>query len=82
MAQLSFNPFKEESEGVNVSVDDRKKIWKKHMEKLINVENEWSDRIDASNVEGAVRRIEVEEVRCAMNYMKIGKANKSSGIAI
>ena len=52
---------------VNVSVDDRKKIWKKHMEKLMNVENEWSDSIDASKVDGTARRIEVEEVRCAMN---------------
>ena len=25
-------------------MDDRKKIWKEHMEKLMNVENEWSDR--------------------------------------
>ena len=32
------------------------------MEKLINVENEWSDSTDASNVQGAVSRIEVEEV--------------------
>ena len=32
------------------------------MEKLMNVENEWSDRIDTSKVEGAVRRIEVDEV--------------------
>ena len=48
----------------------------------MNVENEWSDSIDASNVDGAVRRIEVEEVRCAMNRMKIGKASEPSGVAI
>ena len=41
------------------------------MEKLVNVENEWSDGIDANKVKGAVRRIEVEEVQCAMNGMKI-----------
>ena len=45
------------------------------MEKLMNAENEWS--IDDSKVEGAVRRIEVEEVQCAMNQMKIGKASGS-----
>ena len=45
-----------------MSVDDRKKIWKEHIEKLMNVENEWSDSIDTSKVEGAVRRIEVDEV--------------------
>ena len=48
----------------------------------MNVENEWSDSIDASKVEGAVRRIEVEEVRCAMSRMKIGKASGPSGIAL
>ena len=46
------------------------------MEKLMNVENKWSETIDASKVEGAMRAIEVEEVRCAMNRMKIGKASE------
>ena len=54
---------------VKVSVDDREKIWNEHMEKLITVENEWSDSNDASKVEGAVGRIEVEEVRCALDSM-------------
>ena len=52
------------------------------MEKLMNVENEWSDSIDSSKVEGAVRRIENEEVRCAMNHTKIRKASGPSGVAI
>ena len=29
-----------------------------------------------------MRRIEIEEVRCAMNRMKIGKASGPSGVAI
>ena len=37
---------------MKVSVDDGKKIWKEHMEKLMNVENEWSDSINDSKVEG------------------------------
>ena len=48
----------------------------------MNVENEWIDNIDASKVESAVRRIEVEEVWCAMNRMKIGKASGPSGVPI
>ena len=51
------------------------------MEKLMNVEIEWSDSIDASKVKGTVRRIEVEEVQCAMNHMNIGKASGPSGVA-
>ena len=74
--------LKDESVAVKVSVDDRKKICKEHMEKLINVEREWSHSIDASKVEGPVRRIEIEEVQCAMNCMKIGKASWPSGVAI
>ena len=52
------------------------------MEKLMNVENEWSDSIDDSKVEGAVMRIVVEEVRCAMNRMKIWKTSRPFTVAI
>ena len=45
------------------------------MEKLVTVESEWNDSIDASKVEGAVRRIEVEEFWCAMYRMGIRKAS-------
>ena len=79
---VEISCLKDESGVVKVSVDDQKKIWKEQMEKLTNVENEWSDSIDASKVEGAVRRIEVEEVGCAMNRMKIGKASGPSGVAV
>ena len=37
--------LKDESGAVKVSVDDQKKIWKEHMEKLMNVENKWCDGI-------------------------------------
>ena len=52
---------------------ERKSGMKEHMEKLMNVENEWSDSIDVSKVEDSVRRTEFEEVRCAMNLTKIRK---------
>ena len=45
------------------------------MEMLMNVEIEWGDSIDAGKEEGAVKRIEVEEVQCAKNCMKIKKAS-------
>ena len=60
---VGISCLKDESGAVKVSMTDRKKIWKEHIEKLMNVEDEWIDSIDASKVEGAVRRIEVEEVR-------------------
>ena len=48
----------------------------------MNVENKWSDSIDASKVEKAVTRIEAEEVWCAVHRIKIGKARGPSGVAI
>ena len=58
------------------------KIWKEHMEKLMNVENEWSDYIDTSKVEGALRRIVIEEVQCAVSRIKNGKASGPPGVAL
>ena len=74
--------IKDENRTVKVSVDDQKKIWKKHMKKLMNVENEWSDSIDASKVEGTVRKVDIEEVQCAMNHIKFRKASGPSVVAI
>ena len=67
---------------VIVSMDDRKKNWKEHMERLMSIEGEWSDGIEASKVKGAVKRTEVEEVQFAMNPTKIQKASGSPGVAI
>ena len=38
------------------------------------------DNIDASKVEGAVRRIEAEGVWCAINHTKIEKAGEPFGL--
>ena len=45
-------------------MDDRKKIWKEHIEKLMNVENESSDSTDASKIEGAVSILRLK--RCGV----------------
>ena len=72
--------IKDESGVVKVNLDDGKKIWKEHMEKMMNVKNEWSDSIDASKVKGTMTTIEIEEVGCTMNQMKIGKVSGPSGV--
>ena len=46
---------KEETGAVKVSVDDQKEIWKEHMGKVMNVENECSNSTDTNKVVGAVR---------------------------
>ena len=53
-----------------VSEKDRGNLWKDHMEKIMNVENELDQIVDADMVEGVTDK----EVMEAMNKMKLGKA--------
>ena len=57
-----------------VSEKDRGKLWKELMEKIMNVENEWDQMVEADMVEGPVEGVTDEEVMEAMNKMKLGKA--------
>ena len=49
-----------------VSEKDRGKLWKEHMEKMMNVENEWDQMVEADMVEGPVKGVTDEEVMEAM----------------
>ena len=60
--------------------DDIAEVWKKHMEGVMNVENDWDGLIDASVVEGPIRRFEREEIKEALNDLRCGKAGGVSGI--
>ena len=57
-----------------VSEKDRGKLWKDHMEKIMNVENEWDQGAIADMVQEPVEEATYEEVMEAMNKMKLGKA--------
>ena len=59
---------------------DRGKLWKKHMEKILNVENEMDQMAETDMVEGPVEEVTYEEVMKAMNKMKLGKAAVPSKI--
>ena len=63
-----------------VSEKDLGKLWKDHMEKIMNVENEWDQMAEADMVEGPVQEVTYEEVIKAMNKMKFGKAAGPSEI--
>ena len=63
-----------------VSEKDRGKLWKEHMEKIMNVEYEWDQKVEADMVEGPVEGVTDEEVMEAMNKMKLGKAAGSSEV--
>ena len=57
-----------------VSEKDRGKLWKDHMEKIMNVENKWDQMAEADMVERPLEEVTYEEVIKAMNKMKLGKA--------
>ena len=56
---------------LNFSEKDRRKVWKKHMERIINEENEWDQNVKAELVEGPVERVSREEVVKAIRKMKV-----------
>ena len=62
-----------------VSEKDRRKLWKEHMEKIMNVENE-SDQMVEDIVEGPVDGVTDEEVMEAINKMQLGKADGPSEV--
>ena len=57
-----------------VSEKDRGKLWKEHMEKIMDVGNEWDQVVEADVVEGPVKVITDKEMMEAVNKMKVGKA--------
>ena len=63
-----------------VSEKDRGKLWKEHMEKIMNVKNEWDQMVEADMVERPVEEITDEEVMEAINKMKLGKTAGSSEV--
>ena len=58
-----------------VSDDDgMKNIWRKYMEKLLNVENDWDGEVDFPEVMWPRCLILEEEIAAAIKGLKIGKA--------
>ena len=41
---------------------DRAKIWKEHMEKIMNEENEWDNMVETDVVEGPVEKMACNEI--------------------
>jgi len=60
---------------------DRGKIWKDHMEEIMNVENEWDHRTEVDVVEGPIEKLPVEEMVKAIRAMKLGKTAGPSEVS-
>ena len=63
--------MKDKDGRIVVNEKDRWKLWKEHMEKVFNEENNWDQMAEADMVEGPVEGVTYEKV---MNKMKLGKA--------
>ena len=61
--------------------EDRAKIWKEHMEKIMNEENEW-DRMVENDLVEPVEKVVRDEIVKAMQSMKSGKATGTSEVSV
>ena len=61
---------------------DRAKIWKEHMEKIINEENKWDRMVETDLVEGPVEKVVCNEIVEAIQSMKSGKATGTSEVSV
>ena len=62
--------------------EDRATIWKEHMEKIMNEENEWDHMVETDVVEGPVEKVARNEIVEAMQKMKSGKATGTSEVSV
>ena len=62
--------------------EDRAKIWKEHMEKIMNEENEWDCMVETDVVEGSVEKVAHNEIVTAMQKMKSEKATGPSKVSV
>ena len=59
--------------------DGMKNIWRKYMEKLLNVEIDWDGEVDCPEVMGPCCLISEEEVAAAIKGLTMGKAAGPTG---
>ena len=55
---------------IGFNQEDRCKIWKEHMERIMNEENAWDHKVDAAMAEGPVEKVFRKEVGEAIREMK------------
>ena len=61
---------------------DMEKIWKEHMEKIKNKDNEWDRMEEIDVVERPVEKVARNEIVEAMQRMKSGNATGTSEVSV
>ena len=57
---------------LDFSEKDRKRIWKNHIEEIVNEENDWNYMTEANMVDGPIEMVTPEEMKViAMKPIKI-----------
>ena len=74
--------MKDKNGRIVVNEKDCGKLWKEHMEKILNVKNEWDQMAEADMVEGPVEGVTYKELMKAINKMKLGKAAGTSEVSM
>ena len=72
--------MKNDAGNVVSDADGMKNIWRKYMEKVLNVENDWDGEVDCPEVMGPHCLISEEEVAAAIKGLKIEKAAGPTGV--
>ena len=62
--------------------EDRPRIWKEHMEKIMNEENEWDRVVETDLIEGPVEKVAHNEIVEAIQSIKSGKATGTSEASV
>ena len=62
--------------------EDRVKIWKEHMEKIMDEENELDRMVETDLVEGPVKKVTRNEIVEAIQSMKSRKATGPSEVSV
>ena len=70
---ISVCCMKNDAGNVVSDADSMKNIWRKYMEKLLNVENDWDGEVDCPEVMGRHCCISEEEVPAAIKGLKLEK---------
>ena len=62
--------------------EDRAKVWKENMEKIMNEENEWDHMVETDVVEGPVEKVARNQIVKAMQKIKSEKATGPSEVSM